>query len=140
MPLPSPGTCCASLPGTARDPGSVGGLLKVAAHLRGYDCFHMLQLPSHHTTISHSRHVVASWEGTGHGPGTWPSGHDGDAASAGVAGVLHSASPCGLVHGHQCLGDDVSWGSNRLSLCHLWSYKTKVIRDRRYYHDYTAYL
>lgn len=72
-------------------------------------------------------HVAASWEETGRGPATWPFGLDEDVAAAGaagVAGVLRSASPCGLVPVHQSQ-DDASWRSSHRCLYHLGELEDK---------------
>lgn len=88
--------------------------------------------------ISHNLRGAASWEETGHGPGTWPSGLGGAAAAAGAgaAGDLHSASPCGLVPGHLSRDDDASLGSNHLRPYRLRINKTKDTEIT----DFTVYI
>lgn len=82
--------------------------------------------------INRSLRDAASWEETGRGPGTWPSGLGGDAAAAGAAGAaggLRSASPCGSVPGRQSRDDDASLYSTHLHPYHLRKKKTTVMRD-----------
>lgn len=87
--------------------------------------------------ISRSLRDAASWEETGRGPGTWPSGPVGDAGAAGAdaagaAGDLGSTSPCESVPGRRSRDDDASLCSTRRCLYHLGDEKTDVMRGRLY--------
>lgn len=78
--------------------------------------------------IGRSPRAVASWEETGRGPGTWPSGLGGDAAAAGADGDPRSASPCGSSPGRRSPDDDASSRNTHRCPYHL---RTKTKGNQR---------